>query len=85
MEKYGGVGEVTNDSIIRLLRLAYWITKATDTHSEFVILMAFPLQQWLHERASVLCYTYIACAVRFQKEMYVKDSGFLECDAVSLG
>ena len=28
---------------------------------ECVIIIAFPLQQWLHERASILCYTYIAC------------------------
>ena len=28
--------------------------KATDTHLECVILIAFPLQQWLHERASML-------------------------------
>jgi len=26
------------------------ITKATNTHREYVILIAFPLQQWLHER-----------------------------------
>ena len=25
----------------------------------------FPLQQWLHERASVLCYTYIVRLVDF--------------------
>jgi hypothetical protein len=29
---------------------------ATDTHSEYVTLIAFPLQQWLHERVSVLRY-----------------------------
>ena len=34
--------------------IACWITKATDTHSEYVILIAFPLQQWLRERASML-------------------------------
>ena len=45
-------------------RIACWIPKATDTHSEYVILIAFPLQQWLHERGSVLRYTYIACLVR---------------------
>jgi hypothetical protein len=28
---------------------------------EHVILNAFPLQQWLHERTSMLCYTYIFC------------------------
>jgi hypothetical protein len=37
--------------------------KATNTHSEYVILIAFPRQQGLHERASVLRYTYIACLV----------------------
>jgi hypothetical protein len=26
---------------------------------------AFPLQQWLHERASALRYTYVACLVNF--------------------
>ena len=31
------------------------------THSQYVILIAFPLQQWLNERASMFCYTYIAC------------------------
>ena len=25
-----------------------WITKATDTHSEYVTFIAFPPQQWLH-------------------------------------
>ena len=38
--------------------IACWITKATNTHSEYVILTAFPLQQWLHKRTSILCYTY---------------------------
>jgi len=28
-----------------------------------VILIAFPLQQWSHERASVFRYTYITCLV----------------------
>ena len=45
------------------MRIACWTAKATDTHSEYVILIAFPLQQWLYERASVLRYTYIACLV----------------------
>ena len=35
--------------------LAIWRTpKATNTHSEYAILTAFPLQQWLHERAPML-------------------------------
>jgi hypothetical protein len=46
---------------LRRMRIACWITMATYTKSEYVILMAFPLQQWSHERVSVLRYTYIAC------------------------
>lgn len=34
---------------------------ATNAHSEYVILIPFPLQQWLHERVSMLCNTYITC------------------------
>ena len=36
------------------MRIACWITRATNPHSEYVILIAFPLQQWLSERASML-------------------------------
>jgi len=43
--------------------IAYWIAKATDIHAEYVILIVFPLQQWLLERTSVLRYTHIACLV----------------------
>jgi hypothetical protein len=44
---------------------AWWIPKATNTRSEYTILITFPLQQWLHERAPhVPCYVlYIACLV----------------------
>jgi hypothetical protein len=33
------------------------------THSSYVILVVFPLQQWLHEHASMLRYMYVACLV----------------------
>jgi hypothetical protein len=46
------------------MRIACWIPKATNTHSEYVILTAFPLQQWLYERASMVRYTYIPCGVQ---------------------
>jgi len=36
------------------MRIAYRIHKSTNTHSEYLILNAFPLQQWLHERSSML-------------------------------
>ena len=43
---------------IRRMRTACRIPKATDTHSEYVILVAFPLQQWLYERTSMLRHSY---------------------------
>jgi len=45
------------------MRIALWIRKAINTHSECVVVIAFPLQQWLHERVSMLLYTYSACRV----------------------
>jgi hypothetical protein len=43
--------------------IACWITKATNTHSEYVTLIAFLQQQWSQECASLLRYMYIACLV----------------------
>ena len=37
----------------------------THTHSEYVTLIAFPRQQWLCERASMLRYTYITGLVGY--------------------
>jgi hypothetical protein len=42
---------------IRRKCFACWICKAANTHSEYVIIIAFPLQRCLRERASVLRYT----------------------------
>ena len=33
--------------------IAFSMTKATNGHLEYVILITFPLQQWLHDRASI--------------------------------
>jgi hypothetical protein len=41
-------------------RIVCWIPEATNTHSDCVMHIAFPLQQWFHERASGLRYTYFA-------------------------
>jgi hypothetical protein len=49
------------------MRIACWVTKATNTHThthaQYAILIADPLLQWLHESTSELRYTYIACLV----------------------
>jgi len=55
--------------IIWCMRIACWILKATNahihthTHTGCLILIAFPLQQWLHEHISMLCYVHIVCLV----------------------
>ena len=49
------------------MRIACWITKATNTRSEYVILIAFPRQKWLSERSSNLRlhvhYVYCYCII----------------------
>jgi len=40
MEKCGSAGQATDDNITRCVRFTCWITKATGTHSEYVILIA---------------------------------------------
>jgi len=61
VEKYGRTRQAIDDNIIRCMHLAYWITKATGTHREYVILVTFPWQQWFCKHASVLClYIHIA-------------------------
>ena len=47
------------------VRIACYILKTTNAHSEYVARIVFPLQRWLHERASMLRYTYIARLVQF--------------------
>ena len=54
VERYDTAGQDTDDNVILRMRFACWITMATNTKSEFLILTADP-QQWLFERASKLC------------------------------
>jgi len=53
---------VTDRTRITIWRMsiACCIHKVTNTHSEQAIFITFPQQQWLHKRASILCYTYLA-------------------------
>ena len=45
------------------IRFACRITETADTLSEYEKPVAFPLQQWSCDRASMLRYTYVACLV----------------------
>jgi hypothetical protein len=54
VEKGGKAIQATDHNITWLMRSACWITTATDTHSEYITLLAFAGQQWLRERALTL-------------------------------
>ena len=56
VKKYGRARQVKHDCILRRMRFACWIKRATGTPSEYVIRIAFLMQQWLHERVT-LTYT----------------------------
>ena len=47
-KKYDRAHQVTDDNMLRRLHFSCVIRKATNTHSERVTLITFPLQQWLH-------------------------------------
>jgi hypothetical protein len=61
--QYNTAGQATDGNITQRKCTSCCVTKATDAHSECVIPTAFPLQQWLRERASMLRYTYTACPI----------------------
>jgi hypothetical protein len=46
---------------IRRMRIACWVSKAAATQSEYEIRTAFPRQQWLRERSSILRYMKAYC------------------------
>ena len=61
VKKYSAAWQVTYDDIW-YMSFACWVTKDTDTHSEYVIHITSALQQWLRE-PTMLSYMYISCLV----------------------
>jgi len=62
-ENYGRARQAADNNILRRMRITCWVNKAIDAHSEYVIFIAFPLQQLLGEYASMLRYMCIASFV----------------------
>jgi hypothetical protein len=60
VEKYGKARQARDGSIIRRMIFTCWKTTGTDIQSEYVTCMAYPRQQCLHERPSMLRYMFIA-------------------------
>ena len=65
------------------MRIACWIPNATNTHSEYVIRIAFPLQQWLHERASLLRYSTLSAMLKTLRLVCGLPSTLFACITVS--
>ena len=62
--------------------IACWLPRATNTHSEPVITIAFPLQQWMDKRASILSYKYLDCLVYlllYTRRLNVENYKFSRC------
>jgi len=68
VEKYGRSRQAKETiCIVWPVDISYKKTNSINTQSEYVILNDFPLQQWLHEHASVLRSVHIACLVNKRK------------------
>ena len=52
------------------MRFACWMTKATNTDSEYVTYIASAWQQWLRKHASILRYAYIACLFSYTSKLF---------------
>ena len=59
-KKYGRAREARDENITQRIRFACWTNEATNTNSEYVILIDFPWQQWLRKRSSMLLRRYCA-------------------------
>jgi len=74
VEKYYTARQATDDNMehahCKLDNKGYTYTY-TQTPSENLMLIAFPLQQRLHKHASMLGYTYIGCVLNVLLYLYV--------------
>jgi len=62
-EKQCTAVHATDDNMVWCMHIACSVPKATNTHSDYVTRIAFPLQQRLHELASMLRYRCKVCLV----------------------
>jgi hypothetical protein len=70
IKKSGKAAQATDDNITRRMYIASWKSKATNTLSEYELLIAFPQQQWLSGGASLLRFAYIPYIVHFQFDYF---------------
>jgi hypothetical protein len=63
VEKYGRFGQATADNIIRHMRFACWIIKATSTHSEYVVLLHLHCNDGYANAPQCYIYYLLGCPV----------------------
>jgi hypothetical protein len=81
VEKWLSARQATDDNIIRRMRVARWLANATETHSEYDMLIPFPWQQRIrvHDLTLRLYVRYLsfffcldAVAHQFQLSLFEK-------------
>jgi len=60
------------------MRISYWITKATDTHSEYVILIVSPRQQHLRKH-SLMLRSYARCMYGSWTLLEIRTLKYIHC------
>jgi len=53
VEKHGRPTHVADDNTLLRMRFACWVSKTTNTQSEYVVITALPQRNWCPEYASV--------------------------------
>ena len=66
------------------MRVACSKTKTKNTHSEYVLLIAFPQRRWLGENAALFSYTNIVCLLLCTLHRQHPESKILEYNSVFL-
>jgi hypothetical protein len=82
VEEYGKERQDKEDNTIRRMRFACWITKATNTLSEYVTYLCFHRKSGYSNARQCYVYTYIVClfvsmSVRGKPWMYLSLAGYL--------
>ena len=72
VENHGTVRHAKDGTVNTRMRVVYWMTKATKTHSEYVTLIVLPRREWLRERASLLRHSKVPLLL-FKKFFFGKD------------
>jgi hypothetical protein len=85
VEKHGTARQATDDNITKCMCIACWITKSTNTHSAYVVIIAFPLQPLqaeIHNKKYPVKRVH-STAVTNIKQIHVKKEPFVKTRASS--